>query len=56
MPVTIIFAEQGGGTVQTFHETPFLGVKRRDSHIESWIEAFDEQQTCTETIAKECPA
>jgi len=39
--VTIAFAEQGGKTVQTFHQTPFLDVERRDAHIGGWNGSFD---------------
>ena len=39
--VTITFREHDGKTVQTFHQTPFLSVERRDSHVGGWNSAFD---------------
>jgi uncharacterized protein YndB with AHSA1/START domain len=41
--ITITFAEHDGKTVQTFHQTPFLNVERRDSHVGGWTSAFDKQ-------------
>jgi uncharacterized protein YndB with AHSA1/START domain len=51
--VTITFEERGGKTVQTFHQTPFLNVERRDSHVGGWNGTFDKQQAYLETIAQE---
>ncbi|NWG52631.1 MAG: SRPBCC domain-containing protein [Hydrogenophilaceae bacterium] len=39
--ITITFAERDGKTTQTFHQTPFLDVERRDSHVGGWSSAFD---------------
>lgn len=39
--VTITFAEHNGRTTQTFHQTPFLNVERRDSHVGGWTETFE---------------
>ena len=51
--VTITFEERDGKTVQTFHQTPFLNVERRDSHVGGWNQAFDKEQAYAEKIAKE---
>ena len=51
--VTILFHEEGGRTVQTFHQTPFLSVESRDSHVGGWSSAFDKQQAYAETLATE---
>jgi uncharacterized protein YndB with AHSA1/START domain len=51
--VTILFEEKDGRTVQTFHQTPFLSVERRDSHIGGWSQAFDKAQAYAAALAKE---
>lgn len=51
--VTITFTERGGKTVQTFHQTPFLNVERRDSHVGGWSGAFDKAQAYVEAITRE---
>ena len=51
--VTITFAEAGGRAVQTFHQTPFETVARRDSHIEGWTSVFNCEQAYAEAPAKE---
>ena len=51
--VTITFAERGGKTTQTFHQTPFLSVASRDSHVGGWSEAFDKQAAYATRIAQE---
>jgi uncharacterized protein YndB with AHSA1/START domain len=51
--VTITFEERGGKTVQTFHQSPFLNVERRDSHVGGWTEAFDKLGAYAAKIAKE---
>jgi uncharacterized protein YndB with AHSA1/START domain len=50
--VTILLEERGGKTVQTFHQTPFRNVERRDSHVRGWNGAFDKLADCVGTIAK----
>lgn len=50
--VTITFAEQGGSTVQTFHQAPFLDAERRDSHLGGWSQSFDKQQAYAAKIAR----
>ena len=39
--VTILFEERDGKTVQTFHQTPFLSVESRDSHVGGWTSLFN---------------
>jgi len=40
--VTITFREHGDGkTTMTFHQTPFISVARRDSHIGGWNSLFN---------------
>lgn len=51
--VTITFEERDGRTVQTFHQSPFLNVERRDSHVGGWSGAFDKEQAYAAKIAKE---
>lgn len=51
--ITLTFTEADGKTVQTFHQTPFDNVPRRDSHIDGWNGAFDGEQAHVEAKAKE---
>lgn len=51
--ITLTFTAVEGGTLQSFHQTPFDNVPRRDSHIGGWSEAFDSQQAYLETQAQE---
>jgi uncharacterized protein YndB with AHSA1/START domain len=51
--VTIQFEAQGDKTVQTFHQTPFLSVERRDSHVGGWSSAFNKLGAYVSKIAKE---
>ncbi len=39
--VTVTFAPAGEGTLQTFHQQPFLHREGRDSHVLGWNSAFD---------------
>jgi uncharacterized protein YndB with AHSA1/START domain len=41
--VTVTFAEQDGGTLQTFHQAPFVRADGRDSHVAGWNSAFDSE-------------
>jgi uncharacterized protein YndB with AHSA1/START domain len=51
--ITLTFRDLGDGrTLQTFHQTPFTNVPRRDSHIDGWNEAFDDQQAYVEPLAQ----
>lgn len=49
--VTVTFAEQNGMTIQTFHQTPFTSVERRDNHVTGWSSLLDRQQRYVETAA-----
>ncbi len=52
--ITLTFRDLGDGrSVQTFHQTPFTNVPRRDSHIDGWNEAFDNQRAHLDTVARE---
>jgi uncharacterized protein YndB with AHSA1/START domain len=52
--ITLTFRDLGDGrTLQTFHQTPFTNVPRRDSHIEGWNQAFDDEQAYLEPLARE---
>ena len=46
--VTITFAEAHGQTIQTFHQTPFTSLERRDSHVTGWSGLLDRQQAYVE--------
>jgi uncharacterized protein YndB with AHSA1/START domain len=50
--VTITFDERNGKTTQIFHQTPFLSVERRDSHVGGWSEAFDKEQAYAESLVR----
>jgi uncharacterized protein YndB with AHSA1/START domain len=51
--VTVTFREQDGQTIQSFHQTPFIHVEARDSHIDGWSECFDREEAYVESLAKE---
>lgn len=51
--VTIEFRDRGGKTEQVFHQTPFLSVERRDSHIGGWNSSFVKLGTYAAAIAEE---
>ena len=48
--VNVTFSEEGGKTVQRFHQAPFLQEESRDSHISGWTECFDKEQRYVERI------
>lgn len=50
--VTVTFAEEQGMTVQTFHQTPFTSVERRDSHVVGWSLLLDREQAYAEALAQ----
>lgn len=50
--VTVTFAETQGVTVQTFHQTPFSNVERRDSHVVGWSQLLDNEQAYAERLAQ----
>lgn len=51
--VTITFEGRDGRTVQTFHQSPFRNVERRDSHIGGWNQAFDKEEAYARDVARE---
>ena len=51
--VTITFAEHDGKTTMTFHQSPFLNVERRDSHVGGWNGAFNKLEAYAEKLARE---
>ena len=52
--VTITFREETGGrTTMTFHQTPFINVERRDSHVGGWSGAFDKLNAYAGKFTKE---
>lgn len=50
--VTVSFAEAEGATIQTFHQTPFTSVERRNSHVVGWSELFDRERAYVEAQAQ----
>lgn len=54
--VIVTFAEQNGCTLQTFHQTPFTSVERRDSHVVGWSQLLDSQQAYVESIPQGDPS
>lgn len=50
--VTVTFCERDGKTVQSFHQTPFLHVDARDSHIDGWNQCFDREEAYAERLAR----
>ena len=50
--VTVTFAEANGQTIQTFHQTPFANVERRNSHVTGWSGLLDRQQAYVEANAE----
>jgi uncharacterized protein YndB with AHSA1/START domain len=51
--VTLTFEDRDGDTVMTFHQSPFVHVEARDSHIAGWTQVFDKLEPYVETLAKE---
>jgi uncharacterized protein YndB with AHSA1/START domain len=54
--VTVMFEEQGGKTVQHFHQAPFQDIEARDRHIGGWDSCFDREQIYVETQAVQTQA
>jgi uncharacterized protein YndB with AHSA1/START domain len=50
--VTVTFAQQGGHTVQTFHQTGFKAAERRDAHVVGWSQVLDREQAYAESQAQ----
>ena len=49
--ITLGFYDLGDGrTRQTFHQTPFANVARRDRHVEGWTACFAHEQTYLDTL------
>jgi uncharacterized protein YndB with AHSA1/START domain len=51
--ITITLAEHDGQTTMTFHQTPFISVERRDSHVGGWNGAFDKLGAYAEKLTQE---
>jgi uncharacterized protein YndB with AHSA1/START domain len=50
--ITVTFSEEGGKTVQRFHQAPFLREETRDSHIGGWSECLDGEQEYLKTLSE----
>ncbi len=50
--VTVEFQELNGRTVQSFHQTPFVSVEIRDSHVSGWNECIDREAAYAEAMAR----
>lgn len=50
--VTVNFEEQDGVTRQYFHQTPFVSVADRDSHVGGWNSLFNKEQRYGEALAR----
>ena len=51
--ITITFEEEGGSTVQRFHQAPFATVARRDSHTKGWTSVVERTHSYVERLARE---
>ena len=50
--ITVTFAEELGATIQTFHQTPFTSVERRNAHVVGWSGLLDNEQAYAEAQAQ----
>lgn len=50
--VTVTFAERKGATIQTFHQTPFATVERRDDHVVTLSLLLDREQAYLESLPR----
>ena len=50
--VTVTFEAAGNRTIQHFHQTPFISVESRDSHVDGWNQCFDREQAYAENLAR----
>ncbi|HEY9217082.1 MAG TPA: SRPBCC domain-containing protein [Phenylobacterium sp.] len=50
--ITVTLGEEQGGTIQTFHQSGFTDVARRDSHVAGWSQLIDNQQAYVQGPAK----
>ena len=49
--ITLGFYDLGDGrTRQTFHQTPFVNVARRDRHVQGWSACFAHEQDYLDTL------
>jgi uncharacterized protein YndB with AHSA1/START domain len=49
--ITLGFYDLGDGrTRQTFHQTPFVNVARRDRHVQGWSACFAHEQSYLDTL------
>lgn len=53
--VTVTFTERDGRTIQTFHQTAFSTVERRDDHLITLNLLLDRQQALAEALARKAP-
>jgi len=52
--ITINFREHSDGkTTMKFHQSPFLSIERRDSHIGGWSSLFNKLRGYAEKLARE---
>jgi len=51
--ITITFEDDGGRTVQRFHQAPFSTVARRDSHTKGWTSVVERTREYVERLARE---
>ncbi len=49
--ITVTFEERNGQTIESFHQTPFVSVAARDSHIGGWNSLITKQQLYVENMA-----
>lgn len=55
--ITLGFHDLGDGrTRQTFHQTPFANVARRDRHVEGWSACFEHEQAYLDTLTQGVPS
>jgi uncharacterized protein YndB with AHSA1/START domain len=53
MLVSVTLAAQGSGTIQTFHQTGFANVDRRNVHVVGWSLLFDSELAYLSHLPKE---
>ncbi len=49
--IAVTFEERNGQTIESFHQTPFVSVAARDSHIGGWNSLINKQQLYVENMA-----
>lgn len=50
--VEVTFAENAGRTIQRFHQTPFVTVASRDSHVGGWDSLFNKEAIYAAALAR----